>query len=144
MVISNNGLDVLKFQLSWDSNLSLWSETGLEAFVPWKDTASRGLRLLVCLARFDSLCGQQPEFTGMWPFFCFHGFWKPRLLPTLAEKLQGTSWLDNGSTGQLLALRLPRSGQLCPAECPGSWVPLPSLLTQVRKQCPMDQAWRGL
>lgn len=69
MVISNNGLDALKFQLSWDSGLSLWSETGLEAFVPWTDAASRGLSLLVCLARFESLCGQQPEFTGMWPSF---------------------------------------------------------------------------
>lgn len=49
----NNGVDVLKFQLSWESDLSLWSETGLEAFVPWTDTASRGLSLLVCLARFE-------------------------------------------------------------------------------------------
>lgn len=72
------------------------------------------------------------------------GFWKPRLLPTLAEKLQGTSWLDNWSAGQLLALCFPRSCQLWPPECPGSWAPLPPLLTQVRRQCPKDQAWRGL
>lgn len=98
MVISNlqgqcsdNGLDVLKFQLSWESDLSLWSETGLEAFVPWTGTASRGLSLSVCLARFESLCGQQLEFTGMWSFFAAIGFWKPRLLPTLAERLQATS-----------------------------------------------------
>lgn len=55
---SNNGLDGLEFQLFWESDLSLWSESSLEAFVPWTDTASRGLSLLVCLARFGSLCGQ--------------------------------------------------------------------------------------
>lgn len=73
---SNNGVDVLKFQLSWESDLSLWSETGLEAFVPWTDAASRGLSLLVCLARFEKSVWPAAGIHWHVAILLLHGLWE--------------------------------------------------------------------